>query len=197
MLDAHYRGLHVYLRGFVLLAVGLAACAVWAGEAELPDQTYMPVKVDRSFESMMAADKEAKPGMMERQQRLLEARYDLGDQPSDVMMSAGRKAVQQGVRVRLPRGMTWQKLAAMSPAEIKQKNLFPMGFRPLPHGDHKTGGQVFPKHQIDAMQELERRDLARFDVDFDLPDHLAPEFPPPIFLTSRPDLGDVSQGEVL
>ena len=197
MLDAHYRGLHVYLRGFVLLAVGLAACAVWAGEAELPDQTYMPVKVDRSFESMMAADKEAKPGMMERQQRLLEARYDLGDQPSDVMMSAGRKAVQQGVRVRLPRGMTWQKLAAMSPAEIKQKNLFPMGFRPLPHGDHKTGGQVFPKHQIDAMQELERRDLARFDVDFDLPDHLAPEFPPPIFLTSRPDLGDVSQGKTL
>jgi len=30
-----------------------------------------------------------------------------------------------------------------------------------------------------------------------LPDHLTPESPPPIFLTSRPDLGDVSQGEVL
>ncbi len=32
---------------------------------------------------------------------------------------------------------------------------------------------------------------------FDLPDHLTPEFPPPIFLTTRPDLGDVSQGKVL
>jgi cytochrome c peroxidase len=44
---------------------------------------------------------------------------------------------------------------------------------------------------------MEARDLERFDVDFDLPDHLTPEFPPPIYLTTRPDLGDVSQGQVL
>jgi cytochrome c peroxidase len=56
---------------------------------------------------------------------------------------------------------------------------------------------VFPKQQIDAIQKAEARDLQRFDVDFDLPDHLTPEFPPPMFLTSRPDLGDVSNGEVL
>ncbi|MFO7904056.1 MAG: cytochrome B6, partial [Pirellulaceae bacterium] len=131
------------------------------------------------------------------QQRLLEARYDLSDNPSDVMMSAGRKAVQKGVRVKLPPGMTWQKLAAMSPKEIKRNGLFPEGFRPLPHVHHKTGGQVFPQQQIDAMNRLEHRDLTRFDVDFDLPDHLTAEFPPPIFLTTRPDLGDVSQGQVL
>jgi len=34
-------------------------------------------------------------------------------------------------------------------------------------------------------------------VDFDLPDQFLPEFPPAIFLTTRPELGDVSQGEVL
>jgi hypothetical protein len=39
--------------------------------------------------------------------------------------------------------------------------------------------------------------LQRFDVDFDLPDHLLPEFPPPIFLQTRPELGDVSKGELL
>jgi cytochrome c peroxidase len=44
---------------------------------------------------------------------------------------------------------------------------------------------------------MESRDLQRFDIDFDLPSHLTPEFPPPIYLTTRPDLGDVSQGEVL
>ncbi|MCU1348250.1 MAG: cytochrome, partial [Acidobacteria bacterium] len=43
----------------------------------------------------------------------------------------------------------------------------------------------------------EERNLRRFDVDFDLPDHLTPEFPPPIFLTTRPDLGDVSQGKLV
>jgi cytochrome c peroxidase len=112
-------------------------------------------------------------------------------------MSGGRKAVQQGVRVRLPAGMTWEELAALSPEEIKQRDLFPLGFRPLPHAHHITGGQVFPQNQIEAMEDVEQRDLSRFDVDFDLPDHLTPEFPPPIFLTTRPDLGDVSQGEVL
>jgi cytochrome c peroxidase len=41
------------------------------------------------------------------------------------------------------------------------------------------------------------RDLTRFDLDFDLPDQFLPEFPPPIFLTTRPDLGDVSQGRLV
>ena len=39
--------------------------------------------------------------------------------------------------------------------------------------------------------------LERFDLDFDLPDHFLPEFPPPIFLTTRPDLGDVSKGKLV
>ena len=34
----------------------------------------------------------------------------------------------------------------------------------------------------------------RFDVDFDIPEPYLPEFPPPLFLTTRPDLGDVSRG---
>jgi len=182
---------------FSLAAVVLATGEAGTDQGDLPDQTYMPVKIDESFESIKAGDEAAKPEVMQRQQRLLEERYDLRDDPSEVMMSGGRKAVQQGVRVRLPQGMTWEKLASMSPEMIKNRNLFPMGFRPLPHAHHPTGGQVFPQSQIDAMQEKERRDLGRFDVDFDLPDHLTPEFPPPIFLTTRPDSGDVSQGEVL
>jgi cytochrome c peroxidase len=112
-------------------------------------------------------------------------------------MSANRRAVQQGVRVQLHGGVTWEQLAAMSPAEIKHKKLFPHGFRPLPHAHHVTGGQVFPEDQIRGIMEAEKRSLERFDVDFDLPEHFTPEFPPPIFLTSRPDLGDVSQGELL
>jgi cytochrome c peroxidase len=39
--------------------------------------------------------------------------------------------------------------------------------------------------------------LERFDVDFDLPEAFLPEFPPAIFLQSRPELGDVSRGEVV
>ena len=56
---------------------------------------------------------------------------------------------------------------------------------------------VFPQvpHRRDQTQE--GRDLTRFDLDFDLPDHLLPEFPPPIYLTTRPDLGDVSKGKLV
>ena len=56
---------------------------------------------------------------------------------------------------------------------------------------------VFPKFHIGEIKKQVGRDLTRFDLDFDLPDHFLPEFPPPIFLTTRPDLGDVSQGQVV
>src|SRR5207244_2224538 len=85
-----------------------------------------------------------------------------------------------------------EKLAALSPADIRDRGLFPKGFLPLPHVKHDVGGMVFPPLTI---KELPR--LQRFDVDFDLPDHFLPEFPPALFLTTRPDLGDVSQGKLI
>ena len=56
---------------------------------------------------------------------------------------------------------------------------------------------VFPQHHIEEILRQEERDLTRFDLDFDLPAHLLPEYPPAIFLTTRPDLGDVSKGLVV
>ncbi|MDO8262715.1 MAG: hypothetical protein Q7T21_05770 [Gallionella sp.] len=46
-------------------------------------------------------------------------------------MSRG-KPVQGGVRVKLPDGMNWKKLAALSPEELREKQLWPAGFLPLP-----------------------------------------------------------------
>jgi cytochrome c peroxidase len=111
-------------------------------------------------------------------------------------MSRG-KAVQAGVRVRLPAGVTWEQLARTTPEEIHASNLWPLGFLPLPHPNHAEGGMVFPQFHIDEIKQQEQRDLTRFDLDFDLPDHFLPEFPPPIYLTTRPSLGDVSKGQVL
>ncbi len=190
-----------------ILVVAFAAMAtvalVFAVNAQLPEdvdplvKTYMPVVIEEDFETIMAKDVEEKAEYMERQMELLERRYDLSDNPADVMMSAERKYIQQGIRVKLPEGVTWEQLAEMSPAEIKERDLFPEGFLPLPHVKHETGGQVFPENQIEEIERLEQRSLERFDVDFDIPEHFLPEFPPPIFLTTRPDLGDVSQGKLL
>jgi cytochrome c peroxidase len=113
------------------------------------------------------------------------------------MMSGGRKPVQGGVRVKLPPGVTWDSLAQMSPDEIRARGLLPKGFLPLPHVKQATGGQVFPQQEIDEIRRQEGRNLQRFDVDFDLPDRFIPEFPPPIFLATHPELGDVSQGKLL
>jgi cytochrome c peroxidase len=161
------------------------------------EHSYSPVVIDKTFEQIRQEDEAAKAGVQQEQKQLLEARYDLANNASDTKMAGGRKAVQQGVRVKLHGGATWASLANMAPAEVKRQNLFPHGFRPLPHVKHPTGGMVFPKAQIDAIQQAEKRDISRFDVEFDLPDHVTPEFPPPIFLTTRPELGDVSNGEVL
>lgn len=160
--------------------------------------SYAPVMIDKAFQDVVMDMGNAKPVVMKRQMDLLDARYDLRDLPEkDVMMSGGRKPVQRGVRIKLPSGMSWKKLADMTPEEIRDKEVWPKGFLPLPHPNHPEGGMVFPKVHIDEIKKQEGRDLTRFDLDFDLPDHFMPEFPPPIYLTTRPDLGDVSRGKAV
>ncbi|HKY02079.1 MAG TPA: hypothetical protein VJM53_05960 [Burkholderiales bacterium] len=159
--------------------------------------SYRRAVPDEPFSATKAKDEKNKPRVLQRQKQLLEERYDLGNRPSDIKMSGGRKAVQQGVRVKLSAGTSWERLAEMSPDEIRNKDLFPKGFLPLPHVKHEAGGMVFPQFEIDEIDKKERRSLQRFDVDFDLPDHLVPEFPPPVFLQQRPELGDVTKGQLI
>ena len=190
-------------KGKLTFATWIIVCSLFMGlalaYAEMASQksSYLPVVITEPFDSIMKRMTEAKPAIMKRHMDLLNQRYDLGDHPAkDATMSRG-KAVQEGVRIKLPTGMTWEKLAEMTPEEIKEKDLFPAGLFPLPHPNHPEGGMVFPKKHIDEIKKQEARDLTRYDLDFDLPEHLLPEFPPPIYLTTRPDLGDVSQGKLV
>ncbi len=181
----------------MLVAVLTVFHGAFAEETGKKVSSYSPVVITQDFSTIMTRMKDAKPEIMKRHTDLLNARYDLTNRPAQgVTMSRG-KPVQEGVRVKLPAGMTWDKLASMNPEEIREKDLFPAGFLPLPHPNHPEGGMVFPKFVIDEIKKQEGRDLTRFDLDFDLPDHFLPEFPAPIYLTTRPDLGDVSQGKVL
>ncbi|MBK5281510.1 MAG: hypothetical protein JJE16_05425 [Nitrospiraceae bacterium] len=168
-----------------------------AQELQQKGTSYAPVDLREDIAVVIARMKAAKPEVMKRQMDLLKERYDLANRPTkDVTMSGG-KPIQEGIRVILPQGMTWEKLQAMSPEEIREKDAFPAGFFPLPHPNHPEGGMVFPKFHIEEIQKQEGRDLTRFDLEFDLPAHFLPEFPPPIYLTTRPDLGDVSQGKLV
>jgi cytochrome c peroxidase len=150
-----------------------------------------------SFDAVLKRMSEAKPKLKQQHNQLLEQRYDLADRADQGAKMARGKAVQAGVRVKLPAATTWDQLGKMSADEIRTVKKWPAGFLPLPHPNHPEGGMLFPQHHIDEVKKQEARDLTRFDLDFDLPQHLLPEFPPPLFLTTRPDLGDVSKGKLV
>jgi cytochrome c peroxidase len=156
------------------------------------DQVSPVLLGEQTFQAMMAKDKADKDAVMARQKRLLEERYDLSAHvDKNVTMTRG-KPIPVGPTAKLSGNMTWDKLAEMSPDEVRDKGLFPKGYLPLPHPHHDVGGMVFPQQEIKLLARLQR-----FDLDFDLPEQFLPEFPPAIFLTTRPDLGDVSQGKMV
>jgi cytochrome c peroxidase len=152
-----------------------------------------PLNADQPFQqptAIMKKEIENKPAVMSAQRQLLERRYDLKPKfDPEVKMSRG-KPVLVGPTARLADGVSWDELASMNPDEIKERGIFP--YPSLPHPLHSNGGQVFPKMQIKMFPRLER-----FDVEYDLPEAFLPEFPPAIFLHNRPELGDVSRGEVV
>lgn len=142
------------------------------------------------FDELYRHCSEMKPKAMAARAEYMERRYDLtGDVRADVTMTRG-KPIPAGPVTRLPEGFaSWEELGELTPAELRERDVFPEGFRPLSHPLQSTGHQLFP--QAWTRQHPEHQ---RFDVDFDIPDPYLPEFPPPLFLTTRPDLGDVSQG---
>ena len=144
----------------------------------------------QTFDEIMKADIADKPKVMDTHRKLLERRYDLTPKLDPTAKMHRGKPLPVGPTARLTSGVTWDALAGMSAEEIKRRGVFP--YPALPHPKHVAGGQVFPQVQIRAFPRLER-----FDVDFDLPDAFLPEFPPAMFLQTRPELGDVSRGEVV
>ena len=179
-----------------ILALSITAVAVVTNAARAQQQepqqrpsSFTPV-VEEPFEVVRARDKAAKAGVMAAQQRLLEQRYDLSRRVDESVKMTRGKPIPVGPTAKLKSGTTWEQLGQMSPETIRERDLFP--YMPLPHVNHPVGGMVFPQVEIKLLPRVER-----FDMDFDLPDHFLPEFPPAVFLTTRKDLGDVSKGQFI
>ncbi|KTC99327.1 hypothetical protein [Legionella erythra] len=185
--------MHKKRQGLTLALLGSLSLATQAS----PPTSYMPVIMKEDFQQVVKRMESQKESLAKQHNDLLNQRYDLSNKPSKTATMTGGKPVQEGVRVKLPAGVTWESLSKMTPEEIREKGLFPKGFLPLPHPHHAEGGMLFPHFVIDEIKRQEQRDLTRFDLDFDIPDHFLPPFPPAIFLTTRPDLGDVSKGQLV
>lgn len=186
-----YQPVGEVLRPFPVLGVGDPTpqdLYKYGGRAR---STYFTIEEVADFAAFMKRSVERKPQIMETRRAYMEQRYELkpGRDPA-VTMTRG-KPQPIGPVTRLPAGIdSWEALAALAPDEIRRRDLFPEGFRPLSHPLHTNAHQLFPQMWTAVHPEHER-----FDVDFDIPEAFLPEFPPPLFLTTRPDLGDVSQGK--
>jgi cytochrome c peroxidase len=145
----------------------------------------------QTFEETRAADEARRAKVTAEQRKLLETRYDLTPRFHATATMTRGKPIPIGPTAKLAKSVpTFEALAELPPEAIKKQGIFP--YPALPHPLQATGGQVFPQAQTAMFPRLER-----FDVEFDLPEPFLPEFPPAIFLQNRPELGDVSRGEVV
>jgi cytochrome c peroxidase len=167
----------------------LMYCLAFFSAQQKRESSYSPV-IEENIDSVIVQDTRRKASVMKLHLDMLNDRYDLSKhQTIEVMMSRG-KPLPVGPTARLKNGLSWEKLSALSPQKIKEENVFP--YLPLSHPNHATGGMLFTQQQIHQFPRLER-----FDLDFDIPEHFLPEYPPAMFLTTHKEMGDVSRGQVI
>ncbi|HLQ36154.1 MAG TPA: cytochrome B6 [Planctomycetota bacterium] len=149
-----------------------------------------PPAASKEFLQTMQAQAQKKPEITRTARADLERRFDLSGHTDPKARMSGGKPLPVGPTARLPEGTTWAALAAMTPAAMRERGAFP--YQPIVHPlqVHGGGGMVFPEAQLKTHPELRR-----VDVDFDIPDAYLPEFPPPLYLTTHPDRGDLSKGQ--
>lgn len=130
---------------------------------------------------------EQKPKLMADVHQYMGGRYDFSGDVIEGQRMSGGKAIMRGPVARLREVASFAELAALSPAEIQERDIFP--YVPLAHPLQTTAHMLFPEQWVAAHPEH-----LRMDVDFDMPDAYLPEFPPPMFLTTHKELGDVTDG---
>ena len=115
--------------GSVLLVGGLLISVHTARSQDngKKPSSYAPVDIHESFSTIQSRMTAAKPEIMKRHMALLEQRYDLSNRPAQGVKMSGGKAVQQGVRVKLASGTTWDQLSKLSSEQIRERDLFPAG----------------------------------------------------------------------
>jgi cytochrome c peroxidase len=140
------------------------------------------------FADWLALHREQKPRVMATVRELMKSRYEFGGEAIPGAVMTGGKAVMKGPVARLPPGVaSWEELGKLLPSKILGRDLFP--YKPLAHPLQSTAHMLFPELWIRAHPEH-----ARIDVDHDFPEAYLPEFPPPMFLTTHKELGDVMRG---
>ncbi len=152
--------------------------------------SFMNPNLPMSWDEWVNFHNEQKPELMKDIDEYMNSRFDFNGKVYDgKFMSGGRNGIMKGPVSRLPKGISsFEELSNLSPEKIKRRDLFP--FKPLAHPLASTAHMVFP----DNWNKIHPEHI-RIDVDHDFPDEYLPEFPPPMFLTTHKELGDVTKGK--
>lgn len=172
----------------ILLFAGAATGVVLAQQGKIVS-SYGPTNQDVTFDQIKAVRMAVKAERAKQHMELLNSRYNLSKRIAAKGVMSGGKPIPAGPTARL-QGVTWEQLDKMTPEQIKARGAFP--YKPLPFADHAEGGMLFPPMITKLLPRL-----VRFDLDFDLPEHILPDPAPAIYLTTRPDLGDVAKGRLI
>ena len=172
----------------ILLVAGTGALVAFAQQGKVVS-SYGPINQDVTFDQIKTARMSVKADRAQEHMKLLNSRYDLSKKTSPDINMSGGKPIPVGPTAKL-QGTTWEQLDKLTPEQIKEQGLFP--YKPLPFADHAEGGMLFPEMITKLLPRL-----VRFDLDFDLPEHILPDPAPAIYLTTRPDLGDVAKGRLI
>ena len=149
------------------------------------DSPILPMR----FEQWLSYHASQKPSLMRDVRAYMARRFRYTGEAIPEQYMAGGKPIMAGPIARLAPGLaSYEALALLEPEEIKQRDLFP--YKPLAHPLQSTAHMVFPDEWVAVHPEHRR-----IDVDMDIPAAYLPEFPPPLFLTTHKELGDVSNGQ--
>lgn len=150
--------------------------------------SYAPPSLGEPFAKWKQRMEAQKPKVDAAAKKALDARFDLACKSAPGVTMSRAKPQPIGPTARLPKGYaSWEAYAAAPADKLRASDDFP--WRPIDHPLQSTAHMVFPKQWTRVHPEHER-----FDVGFDLPDCFLPEYPPPLYLTTHPELGDVTRG---
>src|SRR5258708_32620600 len=104
--------------GLTFIAATLAVIVSLFGQSATttPQKTssYMPVVDKEDFSTTHDRMSAAKAEIMKRQMDLLAERYDLSNRPAQGVVIDRKKPVHEGVRLKLPAGVTYSQFAGMN-----------------------------------------------------------------------------------
>ena len=139
------------------------------------------------FDQWLAFHQRQKPKLMSDVRKYMDSRFSFTEQVMDGVYMSGGKPVMRGPVAKLEEVDSYEALADMAPQAIRDQDIFP--YKPLAHPLQSVAHMVFPEKWIKVHPEHRR-----IDVDMDFPSAYLPEFPPPMYLTTHKELGDVTNG---